>query len=238
MIITIELYKHRQQPFQMDYIDVITNSNLSDFDPELVNSINSVNMFELLHSFQKFCTDYRHEHDRQRNLTGPTQPHIKRKIFSRGTFSCGSHEISGYPRRNLTQRKLLKFCCSIFDPLAITMPLTLRRRKSCQFAWISQTNPSTWNLRRIPANRLTTASSSTTFACHGITSAQQRIFSTCNFKSSTTSWSLLSHQLPTKGSPQPISQWKCVSKIHQRKARVASLKSMTKPNVELRAPTR
>ena len=38
-------------------------------------------------------------------------------------------------KKDLTQRKLLKFASSIFDPLGITMPLTIRLRQSLQLAW-------------------------------------------------------------------------------------------------------
>ena len=38
MTFAIGLYKHRQQPFQLNDIDVVMDWNLSDFDPVLVNS--------------------------------------------------------------------------------------------------------------------------------------------------------------------------------------------------------
>ena len=50
-------------------------------------------------------------------------------------FLLEAKKFHAIDKKDLTQRKLLKFASSIFDPLGITMPLTIRLRQSLQLAW-------------------------------------------------------------------------------------------------------
>ena len=50
-------------------------------------------------------------------------------------FLVDAKKFHAIDKKDLTQRKLLKFASSIFDPLGITMPLTIQLRQSLQLAW-------------------------------------------------------------------------------------------------------
>ena len=52
-------------------------------------------------------------------------------------FLVGAKKFQTLRKVDITQRNLFKFASSLFDPLEITMPLTIRLRQSLQLAWIS-----------------------------------------------------------------------------------------------------
>ena len=109
-------------------------------DLQKMFSLGGFNLTKWTSNSQQFLTTVNENHlENNDSLTKKERP-LERVLGVKwkpdtDVFLVEAKKFHAIDKKDLTQRKLLKFASSIFDPLGITMPLTIRLRQSLQLAW-------------------------------------------------------------------------------------------------------
>ena len=109
-------------------------------DLQKLFSLGGFNLTKWTSNSQQFLTTVNENHlENSDSLTKKERPlekvlGVKWKPDT-DVFLVEAKKFHAIDKKDLTQRKLLKFASSIFYPLGITMPLTIRLRQSLQLAW-------------------------------------------------------------------------------------------------------
>ena len=114
-------------------------------DLQKMFSLGGFNLTKWTSNSQQFLTTVNENHsENSDSLTKKERP-LERVLGVKwkpdtDVFLGEAKKFHAIDKKELTQRKLLKFASSIFDPLGITMPLTIRLRQSLQLAGVMDLN--------------------------------------------------------------------------------------------------
>ena len=109
-------------------------------DLQKMFSLGGFNLTQWTSNSQQFLTTVNENHLENSDSLTKKEPPLERVLGLKwkpdtDVFLVEAKKFHAIDKKDLTQRKLLKFASSIFDPLRITMPLTIRLRQSPQLAW-------------------------------------------------------------------------------------------------------